>query len=208
VLGRHHDFLVSLARASAGRRFDSVRHEEVAGGLLDLSAYRAVVWAAGETSTAHKPVNEAEQAALKAYLGSDGAVLFSGSELLWSFSAPRGSATDLAFASEVLRAGFVADDAATFEFEGAGGSELGDVPIGSFFTPDAMRVESPDVLAPVGGSVELLRYVGGAGGAAAVGYKGKGRVVVTGFPVESIASGAARKAVLDAAYGFLGLAAL
>jgi D-alanyl-D-alanine carboxypeptidase len=204
VLVQNHDFLVSLASSSSSRLFDSVRREEIAGGSMDLSGYRAIVWAAGETSVAHKPVNEAEQAALKAYLETDGAVLFSGSELLWSFSSPRGSDSDVAFASQVLRAGFVADDAGTFEFEGAAGSDFERVPVASFFTPDAMRVETPDVLAPAGGSVELLRYVGGAGGAAAVGYKGKGRVVVTGFPVESIASGVARKSVLDAAYTFLG----
>src|SRR5690606_36021539 len=127
--------------------------------------------------------------------------------LLWAFSAPRGTDGDVAFASEVLRASYVADDAGTFEFEGAAGTDFRSVPIASFFTPDEMRVETPDVIAPAGGSVELLRYVGGAGGAAAVGYQGTGRVVVTGFPVEAIASGVARKAVLDAAYGFLGVPA-
>lgn len=207
VLGRHHDFLVSLARASSGRAFDSVRHEEIAEGRMELAGYRAVVWAAGETSTAHKPVNEAEQAALKAYLAADGAVLFSGSELLWAFSAPRGSEADQAFAADVLRTGYVSDSAETYEFEGVAGSDFKAIPITSFYTPDAMRIEFPDVLAPVGGSVELLRYVGGAGGVAAVGYKGAGRVVVTGFPVESITSGVARKSVLDTTYTFLGVTA-
>lgn len=213
VLGRHHDFLVALASASPGRRVDSVRHDEVAAGRVDLASYRAVVWAAGESSTAQRPLAEPEQAALRAYVAAGGAALFSGSELLWSLSAPRGSAADVAFANDVLHAGLVNDDAATFELEPAAGAGFDAVPITSFFTPDAMRVETPDVLAPANGGVELLRYVGGAGGAAAVGFPGggpggAGRVVVTGFPVESLAHPTARAAVLRATYAYLGLAAL
>ena len=178
----NHDFLVNLGLAAAGRTFDSVRHEEIAEGMTNLSGYRAVVWAAGETSTVDKPVNAAEQAALKAYLAADGAVLFSGSELLWAFSAPRATNEEAAFASEVMRAGYAADNAGTYEFEGAAGSELQAIPATSFFTPGAMRIETPDVLLPAGGSVELLRYVGGPGGAAAVGYKGTGAWSSQGSP--------------------------
>lgn len=207
VLARNHEFLVPLGRASAGRRFDSVRHDEIAAGRVDLAGYRVIVWAAGETSTVHKPIQEAEQAALKAYLQAGGAMVFSGAELLWAMSAPRGSATDVAFATEVLHAGLANDDAGTYEFEGTPSGDFKAVPIASFFTPDAMMIETPDVLTPTGGAVELLRYVGGGGGAAAIGFKGTGSVVVTGFPVESIGSGVARKAVLDAAYGYLGVAA-
>jgi len=202
TLEANHDFLVNLARSSLGRRFDSIDHRAVTG--IDLSAYRAVVWAAGETGVADGPLDAAEQAALSAYLAKGGAVLFSGSEILFSLVTPD-VAADVTFARDVLKASYVADSSETFEFEGMPDTDFAAIPAASFLTPDAMRIGYPDVLGAEGGSVELMRYVGGRGGSAAVGFTGTGRRIVTGFPVESIASGVARRAVLDAAYRFLGV---
>ena len=206
VLGRHHDFLVAAASASPGRRVDSVRHDEVAAGRVDLASYRAVVWAAGESSTAQRPLAEPEQAALRAYVAAGGAALFSGSELLWSLSAPRSSAADVAFANDVARRA-VNDDAATFGSTRRRGRlrrrahhEL---------LHDAMRVETPDVLAPANGGVGSCA-TSAARGAAAVGFRaaagGAGRVVVWASRWNR-SRPTARAAVLRAAYAYLGLAA-
>jgi len=204
VMGENHDFLVALARASGAHRVDSASQADVADGKLDLSAYKAVIWAAGETSTGQQPISTAAQTVLATYLGKNGAVLFSGSELLWALDS-KGSEADKTFARDVMHAGFADDAAGTFEFEGVEATDFQKIGTTSFYTPDAMRVDTPDVLNAVGGSAPLLRYLGGKGGAAVLGFKGTGRVMVTGFPVESIASGAMRKSVLDSAYTFLGV---
>jgi hypothetical protein len=64
-----------------------------------------------------------------------------------------------------------------------------------------MDILFPDVLTPASGGQVALRYVGGAGGAAAV---LKGKVMVTGFPIEAVPSPAERVALLGASLTAVG----
>lgn len=202
VLVEHHDFLVGLAAATPGRRVDSAANRAVADGAVPLDDYGAVVWALGEESTVDDVMSEAEQAALEAYLAGGGAALLSGAELLYALEQ-RGGERDLRFAGEVLGASMAADDAGTAEVEGIAGTAFAELPLSSFANRDRMSALYPDVLGPVGDATPLVAYVGGAGGAAALGRGGQ--VIVTGFPVESILSTAARGSFLQAAYQYLGL---
>jgi hypothetical protein len=61
-----------------------------------------------------------------------------------------------------------------------------------------MDIMFPDVLTPAADAQVILRYVGGAGGAAAIASTGPRRVVVTGFPIEAVPSSAARATIIDA----------
>ncbi|HWM87675.1 MAG TPA: D-alanyl-D-alanine carboxypeptidase [Kofleriaceae bacterium] len=210
VLVRNHDFLAGLAAAAAfdpeGARppVASAHHGAVERGDIDLADHDLVVWAAGEESTETVAITPGERELLAAHLGAGGALVLSGAELVWAL-ADQGDGDEQAFVADVLGAAFVSDDAGTYEVEGAPDTAFAALPLLSFLAPDGMDINFPDVLAPGEGGVELLRYVGGTAGAAAIGHpSGSGRrVVVTGFPIEAVPSAAARAALLEAARLFL-----
>ena len=196
VLGANHAFVAALAEsaAAAGRvRVASASHAAVERGDLALGDHAAVVWALGEESVTWTALSAGERALIADYLAGGGALVASGAELVWAL-ADQGSAEEKSFAGEVLGAGLENDDAATYEVAGEG--PLAEVGWTSFLAPDGMDVNFPDTLVPAGGGQVALRYVGGSGGAAAV---MKGKVLVTGFPIEAVPSPTSRAALLGAA---------
>ncbi len=203
VLGGNHDFLAGLAAAAGPRAVASAHHGAVERGEVDLGDFDVVVWAAGEESTMTEALSAAERDLLAAHLGGGGALVLSGSELVWAL-ADQGDAGERAFVSDALGTGYVADDAGTYEVEGTAG-RFAALPLLSFLAPDGMDIDYPDVLAPGEGGAPLLRYVGGTGGAAAIGFASPSgrRLVVTGFPIEAVPSAPVRAALLDAVFAFL-----
>lgn len=200
TLSAHHAFIAELAIASSARRFDAVSNEAVAEGDVDLDAYRAVVWVAGEESTDHESFSADEQALVRAYVEAGGALVVSGAEVAWDLGA-EGSAEDQAFLTDVLHVAYGEDDAESHLVEGTPGTAFEPVVLTSFFSPDAMNVDYPDVLVPTAGSTPILQYASGTRGVAALAAD---RVVVTGFPIESIASDRDRAALLDAILAHVG----
>ena len=205
-LAQNHDFLAGLAASAGQRTVDSAHHGAVESGEVDLAGYDVVVWAAGEESTMTVALTAAERDRLAAHVGAGRALIVSGAELVWAL-ADQGDADEQAFVTDVLGAVYVGDDAATYEAEGAGdkSGDFGALPLMSFLAPDGMDILFPDVIAPAEGGVELLRYVGGTEGGAAIGHPAASgrRVVVTGFPIEALPSDAMRAALLDAALHFV-----
>ena len=198
--GRTHDFAAQLAGSMGTRRVATVHHGAIEDGSAMLGEVPSVVWAAGEESTMTVALSAEERGALEAYVEAGGLLVMSGSEVVWAL-ADQGSADEKAFAAEVLGAGLSSDDAGTYEVVGAAGSPLAGVSWTSFYAPDGMDIMFPDVLAPAGDAQVVLRYVGGAGGAAAIASSGARRVVVTGFPIEAVPSAAARGTIIDATLG-------
>jgi hypothetical protein len=195
VLGVNHAFLAGLAESAAASghvRVASASHAAVERGDIALGDHAVVVWALGEESVTWTALSEGERGLLSSYVDGGGALIASGAELVWAL-ADQGSADEKAFASEVLGAGLANDDGGTYELSGDG--PLADLDWISFLAPDGMDINFPDVLTPVSGAEVALRYVGGAGGAAAV---IKGKVMVTGFPIEAVPSPAERAALLGA----------
>ena len=105
----------------------------------------------------------------------------SGAELAWHLGS-EGDAADQAFLSEVLHVTFAGDDAATYHVAPSPGEAV------AFLTPDRMLVSYPDQLGPTAGGEAFLPYLGGNGGVAGVRSSGGDRVVVLGFPFESVAA--------------------
>jgi D-alanyl-D-alanine carboxypeptidase len=197
VLGAaHHPFVAALAESAAvaGRvRVASASHAAVERGDIELGDHAAVVWALGEESVTWTALSAGERELIGAYLDGGGALIASGAELVWAL-ADQGNAEEKSFASDVLAAGLENDDAGTYEVIGEG--PLAEVDWTSFLAPDGMDILFPDSLVPASGGQVALRYVGGTGGAAAV---MKGKVLVTGFPIEAVPSPTARAALLGAA---------
>lgn len=200
TLGRTHDFAAQLAGSLGGRRVSTVHHGAVEDGSASLGEVPSVLWLLGEESTMTVALSAAERGTIEAYVEGGGLLVLSGSEVVWAL-ADQGGEDEKAFAAEVLGAGLANDDAGTYEVVGVAGSDLAGVSWTSFYAPDGMDIMFPDVLTPGAGAETILRYVGGAGGAAAIATTGPRRVVVTGFPIEAVPSAAARATILEATLG-------
>jgi D-alanyl-D-alanine carboxypeptidase/D-alanyl-D-alanine-endopeptidase (penicillin-binding protein 4) len=201
-----HAFMARLGESiTPAVRFDSCANDAVIGGAIDLSDYRAVLWHCGEESTVDESFSSTEQGLVAAYLQQGGALFVSGAEIGWDLDW-LGSAGDRSFYNSMLRADYVADDAGTEQFEFTGGI-FADVPfaVGDFH-PTWMVIGFPDVMAPLGGATANLRYISDSGadaGVAGIEYDGSYRLVHLGFPIEAVADGGVRRAMMQRVLGFL-----
>jgi uncharacterized lipoprotein YddW (UPF0748 family) len=194
-----YDYAVEHGQAlhACDLAFDGAVDEAVSAGDVSLGAYPAVDWFTGEDSTADASLDDAQRARLAAYLDGGGRLLLSGSEIGYDL-VQRGR--DPGFFAGYLRAGYLGDSAGTYDFAGVGGTPFQGL-AGRF---DA-RYDAAfaDLLAPAAGSEEVLSYVGGAAGAAAVAYGGDYRLVYAGFPLETVADAATRNGLICQAARYL-----
>ena len=211
------DYVGEHARALAdcGLAFDSAHASAVGIGRVPLAGYAAVLWAAGNESTADETFSAAERARVAAYQQAGGALFVSGAEVGWDLGRASGpDAGERQFLNGVLHAALASDlddDAGTARargvpgglFDGLGECQFGDAIGGRY------AVNSPDVLTPAGfGATAALEYVGGRSGAAAVAYDGSsggGRTLLLGFPFETVVPAIQRTRLLADALEFLGL---
>lgn len=190
------DYVVHHGAATpAEYAWDSASNEAVAAGLISLTDYALVNWILGQQTDTLSAV---ERNALADYLAAERALLISGSELAWDLEG-----RDPAFLREVLRTGYVANDAGTASVVAAPGGAFAALGAFTFAAPGEYVVAAPDVLTPQPGATVSLNYVGGSGGAAAIQYaNGCRRMLVVGFPLEVVPL-EARPAVLAHALTFL-----
>ena len=187
------------AIAPAGYGFETVANEAVIDGLVDLADYDAVIWMVGDESTADETFSSAEQQLVRAYLEGGGSLFVSGSEIAWDLDE-RGSTTDRDFIRNYLKVAFAGDDAGSTSVTGVQGGifDGANLTYGS-----APYIEDyPDYYTPVGGSMATLRY--GNNRVAAIEYAGtfgngtsEGKLVVMGFPFETIHGNRTREAVME-----------
>jgi len=178
-----HGFVARYAEA-LDERFDTASAAMVADEIVALADYDVVLWMLGEESDAHLSFDDLEQDVLRSYVEGGGALVVSGAEFAYDLGSV-GTPEDAAFLADVLHVAYAGDDAATWwladgagVFEGAG--------VMGFSTRDAIVVDYPDQLNPVGGGEAVLSYFGGVGGVAAVAWSGEGRTFALGVPLESI----------------------
>ncbi len=198
------DYVVQHADAlgQGGHRFDCTENSAVISGAVSLNNYAAVVWILGEESTADKTFDSIEQGLVTSFLNAGGGLFATGSELAYELDNQSAGRT---FYQSKLHAGYVADDANTYNVQGSGGV-LADV--GSFnFDPAQGAVypaDTPDQIVAQSGATAVLSYVGGTGGTAAIQHdSGVYRVVVFGFPFETITSTTVRVAVMQRVMDFI-----
>ena len=168
------DYIVEHARAidqySSSTRpiaFDSCNKEAVALGYVNLANYAGVIWIGGiqaEVSTID-PTNDisisaANQSRLQNYLNGGGRLFVSGSEIAWDLDRA-GSTT---FVDNFLKANYVADNAGTFGVTPVAGSIFEGLSAMNFDDGNGptYKVNWPDVITTVSGSVAALSYGGGA----------------------------------------------
>ena len=172
---------------AAGYYFDGVLDEALDG--LDLDLYDLVVWGSGEESTVDESINHEHQAMLRTFVEAGGALLLSGSEILWDLDA-YGDEEDRAFVTEVLGS-WMASDASGTDVVDAVGLLEGVPPLDFGWERGGLYpVEWADVLESV--HDPIARYETGEV-AAVLGPQ----MALLGFPFETIADPLARDALME-----------
>lgn len=192
------------ALAANGFGFESVSNEAVTAGIVDLRDYDAVVWGMGDESTADETFSQAEQARVRAYLEEGGRLFVSGSEIAWDLDN-RGSTSDQSFIRDYLKVAYAGDDAGSASVTGTSDGSFGGANLTYGSSP--YEEDYPDYFTPVGGGVAALQY--GNGRIAAVQYEGPfgsgteaGKLIVFGFPFETITGTKTQEAVMARVVGF------
>jgi len=197
------------AIAAAGQYFDSASHQAIISSAVRLTNYHAAYWILGEESTADETFSSAEQALVQTFLTGGGNLFVSGAELGWDLGRTDG--VDMTFFTNVLRTAYVSDDAATDKATGRTGSIFSGIPALAFSETAApgdtmYGAEYPDVFQGRGGATTALVYGTLSGGisAAAIQYSNNYRLVVMGFPFETILDLSARTNIMKRTLTYFG----
>lgn len=202
------DYTVQHATAlsAAGVSFDACANEAIIDGTVQLGDYTAVVWILGEESVADRTFDNTEQSRVTAYLNGGGGLFVTGSEIAWDLDAQNNGRI---FFENLLGGNYLGDDAATYDAAGSGGILSG---VGSFtFAPASgapYDVEFPDSIGPLGGAATVVSYLGGSNDSAGIQLDaGTYRVVMFGFPFETITLASKRTEIMTQVMDFLVLPA-
>jgi hypothetical protein len=184
-----YDYVVQhgIALGENGVPYDSCQNEAIIANVVRLTNYAAVIWGAGNESTADNTFNATEQVRVSDYLDRAGRLFVSGAEIAWELNGT-------AFLSNYLHAALENDDAGTYNFSAVPGSVFSGNPVARFDdgTLGTYNVAYPDRLTPLGGAMNAVSYSGGG----AAGLQWNNQLVYLGFPFETITTGTAREAYM------------
>jgi hypothetical protein len=204
--GNSFDFIIQhgIALEAAGLTFDSCANESIISGTVSLMDYDRVVWMLGQESGADVVFTTVEQSLVTAYLAAGGNLFLSGTSIGRELVLLGGGQS---FFEDTLGGLYVGSNPETLVAMGWGGI-LSDV--GTFdFDPAngaAYRVADPDVIDAQPGGLALLKY--GGRGTRIAGYQFQApnyRVVMLGFPFETISSGPVRLDIMQRVMDYLAL---
>lgn len=217
TVGNSFDFIRQHADAlkALGKPLVSASNEALTDGLLSLNDYANVIFILGEESTADETFNAAEQDSVEKYLQRGGHLFVSGSEIAWDLDY-RGDVADRAFCHDFLCLHYLQDapnntSATYYQVEATGDTIFSELASFSFDngTHGTYKVSYPDVFGLTGDSRGFLRYTGCANGFAGTVFQGmfpggstEGKVMVCGFPLETVYPAENRIKLLDAFFTF------
>ena len=196
-----HDFAYvhGEAIAAGGFGFSTCANEMVAAGQIDLRDYDAVIWLLGDESTADETFSAAEQAKVRAYLEAGGRLFVTGSEIAWDLGA-KGSASDRQFLRQYLKVDYSGDDSESYTVTGTAEGIFAGLQFGYGSAP--YPEDWPDYFTPAEGGTVALQYANGR--VAGIQYAGPfggdsttGKLVVIGFPFETITGADARAEIMQ-----------
>lgn len=206
------DYVVPHGKAlsAAGMAFDSCQNEAVIGNQVLLANYPIVIWSCGNETIAGETFGNAEQTKLAAFLAANGSLFVSGADVANDLDRASGPTTaDRNFLHNQLHAAYASDNSGSYAATVTAGSLFAG--LASATVDDGSKgiywVQTPDVLSAFGpGALAALNYSGGTGGSAAIQYDGSaggGRVVLLGFPFETITSSVRRNEYMARSLAFL-----
>ncbi|GAB4303781.1 MAG: hypothetical protein Kow0090_19360 [Myxococcota bacterium] len=198
------DFSVEHIEAvPEGVTVDGATNTAVLSGQVALSDYPVVDMLLGLESTADETFSSEEIAMYSGYLFGGGAILITGAEIGWDLDN-KGSASDKSFFNEMLKASYLADGCDCYRAEAVSGGAFDGIPAVDFSdgTVESYKVVYADELAPSSGGETALKYPDGNG--AAIAYNGSDyKLILFGFPFETIVESETRKVVMKKALEFL-----
>ena len=203
------DYIVEHANSLAptGVQISSCANEAVTNGNVTLSNFDAIFWITGEEATTDETLSTSEQTAVSNYLAVSGKCLFiSGAEIGWDLDY-KGTTAEQTFFNGVLKSDYVGDDAGTYNIAAPTSGPFAGLGAFNFDPSQGARYDAewPDQINPSGGSSAALTYSGGSGGTAGIYYSGTNKVILLGFPFETISSEAARDAMMSDVVDFFDL---
>lgn len=194
----------AAALAANGFSFDSCDNEALINSDVNLNAYEAVVWIAGEESSTDDTFNATERAKITSFVTAGNKKLFiSGAEIGYELDF---QAVDAGFYNSILAANYAGDDGGSYQATGVAGTALAGLVMNFPASATVYDADYPDVLNLTGapsGAVICANYTGGGAGGAAVEYNGGSpnrRILHLGFPFECIDSAATRNAIFAATF--------
>lgn len=215
--GNSKDFIRQHAEAllDLGYTFISATNEAMTDGLLSFPFYSALIYILGEESTADETISDAEQDIIESYLKTGGKMFISGAEIAWDLDY-KGSSSDKAFCHNYLHLAYRQDapNNATgtyYNVYALGDTIFSDLASFAFDngTHGTYNVRYPDVFTPQNDAQTFLKYTGCNTGAAGIVYQGvfpggssEGKIMVLGFPLETVYPEAARTAILGEFFEF------
>ncbi len=198
-------FVHGRSLAPAGVGFSTTTNEAIAAQRVRLEDYDAVVWILGDESTRDETFSATEQLRVRAYLESGGNLFVSGSEIAWDLGS-QGSTTDQTFLRDYLKVSYAGDDSGNLTARGAAAGIFDGVAPFSYGS-SPYEEDWPDYFTAVAGGQPALQY--GNGLLAGVQFEGPfgnssatGRLVVMGFPFETISSRAIQDELLRRTMAF------
>ncbi len=204
------DYIVphgAVVRDAKQRFFDSCAHAAVISGAVSLTNYHAAYWILGEESTANETFSSTEQTLVAAFLNQGRCLFVSGAELAWDLGN-LGSTADRLFLTNILRVAYGRDGAGTNRVTGVAGSIFDGLGPMDFDANGSMHysVEWPDVFVPQHGAVSALKYGPSAAGpdVAAIQYSNNYRLVVMGFPFETLLNAQQQRDLMARVLDFFG----
>jgi cell wall-associated NlpC family hydrolase len=199
----YHPFALWMGQALCELHvpFETATNEAVINGSINLSDYRAIYWILGDESTADETFSTAEQNLVREYLKNGGRLFVSGSEIAWDLDY-KGSINDRSFFLNYLHAGYVADDAKSYQVVGTAAGVFTGL---SFEFDDGSggiyQEDYPDVINLMMNAVTCLKYSSGT--IAGIQYEGiflegtvPGKLVYLAFPWETITDDNQKQIVL------------
>jgi hypothetical protein len=217
TIGNSKDFIRQHAEAllELGYTFISATNEAMTDGLLSFPFYSALIYILGEESTADETFSDTEQDIIEAYLKAGGKMFISGAEIAWDLDY-KGSSSDKAFCHNYLHLAYKQDapNNATgtyYNVYALGDTIFSDLSSFAFDngTHGTYNVRYPDVFTPQNDAQAFLKYTGCNTGAAGIVYQGvfpggstEGKIMVLGFPLETVYPEAARTAILGEFFEF------
>lgn len=210
------------AIAAAGYSFTSASHKAIESGHIDLNAYavvdlmlgkqRSTTTGSGHSGIRYEVLPEALQHEIEAYTKRGGALLVTGAYTLTDlYTSPQATNHDMAFATEVLRASFGGSKASTDGIATPATlsrKQRRNTPVSeplhfnTTLSEDIYIVESPEVVNPIGNDAYTLLQYSSSASAAIASTRGH-RVVVMGFPFETILDEEQRTTLMSTLLKFL-----
>jgi hypothetical protein len=205
----YHKFVVEYGMAlySLGLPFETASNDAVLNEDVHLEEYAAVIWIAGDESTADETFSTSEQTIVENYLKGGGNLFISGSEVAWDLDY-KGSLNDQNFFNNYFKADYLEDDSQSYSVTGTEETPFADLNIHYDDGSHGVYEEDyPDVLSAINGGKEALRYANGK--LAAIYFEGlfpdgsaPGKLFYMGFPYETIYNENDRFALMGAIMSF------